>query len=332
MKIVVFEIEDWERASFERLRASHEVSFVHEPLTEDNAAQYAGADIVSVFIYSELTKKALTAFKNLKMIATRSTGFDHVDMKAASAGNIAVCNVPTYGEATVAEHVFALLFTISHHMFDAIDRTRRGDFSQEGLQGFDLAGKTIGVIGTGNIGLHVIAIARGLGMKILAHDIAPNVAKAEELGFTYLPLDDLLKVADIITLHVPGSDKTKDMLSARELSLMKNGAVLINTARGSVVNVEALVEALATGKLRAAGLDVLPDEPVIKEEAELLRTILHEKYDLKTLLLDHVLLRMRNVFITPHSAFNTKEAILRILSTTVENIEAFAAGKTINRV
>lgn len=332
MKIVVFEIEDWEKESFSSLTAAHDVVFVHEPLTSANVHHYKDADIVSVFIYSDLSSGVMEMLTSLKMIATRSTGFDHIDIPAAEQKKIIVSNVPTYGEATVAEHVFALLLTISHHMYDAIDGTRRGSFSQEGLRGFDLAGKTIGIIGTGNIGLHVAQIARGFGLKVLAHDMAPDTAAANNLGFSYVALDDLLALSDVITLHVPGNDATQNMISTRAFEKMKQGAVLINTARGSVVDVEALVEALTSGKLAAAGLDVLPGEPAIKEEAELLRRVRHQQGDLKALLMDHVLLRMENVFITPHSAFNTREAILRILTTTAKNISGFVAGAPLSIV
>ena len=324
MKIAFFEMEKWEEDAFRDLQRQHEVLFFEEPLNSQNAAQCADAEILSPFIYSRLTREVLEKMPHLKMIATRSTGIDHIDANFCHERGITLCNVPSYGEATVAEHVFALLLTISHHMTDAIERTRRGDFHQDGLQGFDLVGKTIGVIGTGQIGRHVIKIARGFGMKVLAYDLAPD----KTWGVDYVELPTLLKESDIITLHVPGGKETRHMIGSREFTMMKKGAVLINTARGTVVDVEALVQALSSGQLSAAGLDVLPEEPAIKEEAELLRAVLGEKYDLKTLLLDHVLLRMKNVFITPHSAFNTKEAIGRILDVTNKNIDKFLTDNT----
>lgn len=321
-------MEKWEEAAFTGLSKEHEVLFLKEPLNKDNVAHYADVEILSPFVYSRLTRDVIEKMPKLKTIATRSTGFDHIDVHFCHERKIIVCNVPSYGEATVAEHVFALLLTISHHMHDAIERTKHGDFHQEGLQGFDLAGKTLGVVGTGQIGQHVIRIARGFGMKILAYDLLPD----KTWGVDYVDLPYLLKESDIVTLHVPGGKDTLHMIGAPEFSLMKKGSVLINTARGSVVDVEALAEALASGHLRAAGLDVLPDEPTIKEEAELLRAVLHEKHDLKTLLINHVLLRMKNVFITPHSAFNTKEAIGRILEVTDKNIRGFLDGVTQNKV
>lgn len=190
----------------------------------------------------------------------------------------------------------------------------------------------LGVIGTGTIGMCVIRIARGFDMKVHAFDVRPQENMAKQLGFTYLPMDEVLKTADIITLHVPSNEKTRNLISSEQFALMKDGAVLINTARGSIVEVEALLKALAGGKISAAGLDVLSEEPIIREEAELVRSMFQRDHNLQTLLADHVLLRMRNVYITPHSAFYTQEALLDILNTTVENIRSFASGTPINLV
>ncbi len=332
MKLAIFEAENWEQDLYKRLKDTNDVLFREEALNESNARQYADAEIVSTFIYSELGEDVLKQLPSLKLIATRSTGFDHIAMSYCKAHGILVSNVPAYGSCTVAEHVFGLILTISHHLTEAIDRTRKGDFSLRGLKGFDLHGKTLGVIGAGHIGQCVIRIAKGFDMEVIAFDARPVEDLARALGFTYLALDNLLKESDIITLHVPSNEKTKNLVSHEQFRLMKNGAVLINTSRGPTVNVQALVEALSTGKLSAAGLDVLSDEPVIREEAELVRTIFQRDHDLQTLLADHVLLRMRNVYITPHSAFYTQEALLDILNTTVENIHAFIRGTPENLV
>lgn len=332
MKIALFEVEDWERGAFAELEADHEVLFHHEALDVDTIGEAADADVISTFIYSKLNRSVLEQCKNLKLITTRSTGFDHVDVDYCKERNISIANVPVYGENTVAEHVFALLGAISHHLVEAVDRTRRGDFSQQGLTGFDLQGKTIGIVGTGNIGRIAARIARGYDMNVLAFDVAPDEDAARELGFQYVDMDDLLARSDIVTLHMPGNEKTKDLISGDEFAKMKDGVVLINTARGSIVNVQALLRALSTGKVRAAGLDVLPEEPVIREEAEVLRSYFHKEHNLDTLLANHILLRMKNVIITPHSAFNTREAVQRILDTTHENIVAFARGEPLNIV
>jgi len=332
VKIVAFEIEEWERPAFEPLQSEHDVAFVQERLTARNADSYRDAEILSPFIYSDLSRGVLQRFEGVRLIATRSTGFDHIDTTYCREQGITVCNVPTYGDNTVAEHVFALLLAISHRLVDSVNRTRRGEFSQEGLQGFDLRGKTLGVIGTGSIGRYVIEIARGFRMRVLAYDVVEDDELAIHLGFQYVPLDELLANSDVVTMHVPANEKTHHMISDDEFGKMKHGSVFINTARGEVVDIRALVRALATGQVSAAGLDVLPEEPTIREEAELLHSLFREEHDLQTLLADHILLRLRNVIITPHNAFNTREAIERILETTVQNIDAFPRGRPRNVV
>lgn len=327
MKIAVFELEDWEREVFQELATDHEVSLRSEPLTAVNAPQFADAEVISTFIYSDLDDEVLEQFDRLELVATRSTGYDHIDTDFCREHGVAVCNVPSYGENTVAEHVFGLLLAISHNLVEAVDRTRRGDFSLRGLQGFDLQGKILGVIGTGSIGQNVIQIAKGFEMEVLGFDVAPKEALAERLGFRYVEMAELLALSDVITLHVPANKHTHHLLSDKEFDQMKEGVVIINTSRGAVLDIKALVRGLAQGTVSAAGLDVLPDEPTIREEAELLHSLFREQHDLATLLADHILLRMRNVVITPHSAFNTQEAVRRILDTTVENIRAYERGE-----
>lgn len=332
MQIVIFEIESWERESFEPLTSGHDVRFVEEPLTSENVAEHADADVVSVVIYSDAGEEVLSRFDDLQLVATRSTGYDHVDVEYCAEEGITVCNVPTYGSNTVAEHTFALLLAVSHRMIEAVDRTRRGDFSARGLQGFDLRGKTIGVVGTGSIGEHVIRIANGFGMEVVAFDVQPREELAEELGFTYVAMSDLLGRADVVTLHVPLNEHTEKLIGEEEFAQMKDGVVFLNTSRGGLMDTKALLRALAEGKVKGAGLDVLEQEPVIREEAELLRSIFQQEHDLETLLAGEVLMQMRNVVVTPHSAFNTREAVERILETTVENIEAFVDGQPKNVV
>ena len=332
MKIVIFELEEWERQAFEGLGGEHKLELLEEPLNQQTAETHADAAIISTFIYSRLDRAVLERFGNLKMITTRSTGFDHIDLEFCEERGIAVCNVPSYGENTVAEHVFGLLLTISHKLDQAVDRTRKGDFSPRGLQGFDLEGRTLGVIGTGSIGQCTIRIARGFGMKVLAHDVKPDSQAAEVLDFEYVGLDELLGRADVISVHVPASGATHHLLSHQQFERMKDGVVLINTSRGSVVDNQALIRGLAEGKVRGAGLDVLPEEPVIREEAELLRSVYERTHDLHALLADHVLIRLRSVIVTPHSAFNTREAVSRILETTASNIDLYLEGAPHNVV
>lgn len=332
MKIVVFEAEKREAPAFEKFRPSHKLTLVPEPLRASNASDYAEAEVISPFVYSEVNRQVLEQMPSLKLIATRSTGYDHIDTAYCRSRGITVCNVPTYGENTVAEHVFALLLAISHRLLEAVERARSDRFSPEGLEGFDLAGKTLGIVGTGSIGQHVIRTASGFAMNVVAYDLRPDPGLAGALGFHYVAFDELLATSDVISLHVPATEKTRNMLSENAFSRMKDGVVIINTARGSLIDSHALIMALGSGKVSAAGLDVLPDEPLIREEAELICSIYERRHDFRNLVADHVLLRMRNVIVTPHSAFNTREAIGRIVETTVSNIEAFLAGRPQNVV
>ncbi|TVR66371.1 MAG: hydroxyacid dehydrogenase [Gemmatimonadales bacterium] len=332
MKIAMFEIEEWERQAFSELEEEHDVVYRDGPLDAEAAEEVADADILSVFIYSRIDCDLLDRFHRLKLIATRSTGIDHIDLAGCQDRDIAVATVPTYGGHAVAEHTFALLLAISHEIVEAVDRTRRGDFSQKGLRGFNLHGRTMGVVGTGDIGANVARIARGFGMEVLAFDVEPQEELAEEVGFTYHDLPDLLSRADVVSLHVPATEATENMISHDEFAAMKEGVVLINTARGSVVDTEAMLKALSDGRLAAAGLDVLDEEPTVREEGELLRSFFQEKHKLDDLLADHLLLRMRNVIVTPHSAFNTRDALDEILDTTRENMESFMEGEPRNLV
>jgi D-lactate dehydrogenase len=332
MKIVFFETEKWECDILQRLCCDHEVIFTEEELSGKTAQMHKDADIISPFVHSGLDRSVLAQFEQLQFIATRSTGFNHIDLDYCNDNAIPVSNVPVYGDHTVAEHVFALLLSMSHNIPEAVNRTRRGDFSQKGLRGFDLQDKTLGVVGTGSIGKRVVEIAQGFRMKVLACDTRPDTVFAEQYDMTYGDMNTLLEQSDCITLHVPENQFTHHLLSKEEFSRMKDGVVLINTARGSIIDVKALLRALADGKVAAVGLDVLPNEPAIGEEAEMLRSFFSKKYGLEKLLADNVLLRMRNVIITPHSAFNTTEAVERILQTTGENIKHFISGEPQNIV
>ena len=290
MKIAIFDVEHWECETFEPLKEEHEVVYEEGALDAEAAEKHGDAEIISPFIYSDFSREVLDRFANLKFIATRSTGVDHIDMDWCRENGVAVSNVPSYGANTVAEHVFALLLAISHNVVDAADRTRRGDFTQDGLQGFDPKGRTMGVIGTGDIGVHTARIARGFGMEVLAFDVKPREDVARDIGFVYVDMGDLLALSDVVSLHVPGNEETRNLIDADAFGKMKHGAILINTARGIVVETGALLEALSSGKLRAAGLDVLPEEPVLREEAELLRSYFNREHHLDTLLADHILL------------------------------------------
>ncbi|MAH31912.1 MAG: hydroxyacid dehydrogenase, partial [Marinobacter sp.] len=254
MKVVIFEAEEWEARACRALSGNHELTCVKERLTSDNAAKYSDAEVISTFINSRLDAEVLRHFPELRLIATRSTGHDHIDLAWCAAEDIEIANVPDYGDVTVAEHSFALMLAAARYLVPAVERTRRGNFSQDDLRGIELRGKTLGVVGTGRIGRRAIEIARGFGMNVVAFDVDPDSSAAANLGFTYLPFAELLSQADIVTLHLPATPQTQDLLSDAEFAAMKTGALLINTARGNIVSVPALVRALAEGKLRAAGL------------------------------------------------------------------------------
>jgi D-lactate dehydrogenase len=292
---------------------------------------YADADVLSVFIHSQVTRDKLDRMPNLRFIATRSTGYDHIDLEACNQRGIPVSNVPRYGENTVAEHTFALILSLSRKIHKAYQRTVAGDFSLNNLEGFDLKGKTIGVVGAGSIGLHVIRIAKGFGMNVIAYDVRPNQLIAEVLGFEYVPLETLLAESDIISLHAPYLPATHHLINAETIKLIKPGALLINTARGALVDTDALIEALNAGILSGAGLDVLEGEELIEEEERLLHAP-EASEQLRAALRRHLLLRRPDVVITPHMAFFSKEARERILDTTIANIHAFEEGHPANVV
>ncbi len=327
-----FEVSPEERSYLRTLRIpGHTIKLYPGRADEADAPIIRASDIVSTFIYSQIDRPFLARAGRLRMVATRSTGFDHIDLAGCRRAGIALANVPFYGENTVAEHTFALILALSRRVHQAHVRTIRGDFSFVGLEGFDLKGKTIGIIGTGHIGIHVARIAKGFGMHVVAFDIAPNPFLAEMIGFEYIPLYDLLGRSDVVTLHAPYTPETHHLINKQTIVKFKHGALLINTARGGLVDTEALAVALDKGILAGAGLDVLEGEELIKEERQIL-SIDFPADRLKTLLQNHILLNRENVVITPHIAFNSREAFRRIVDTTVENIRAFLAGRPQNLV
>ncbi|MBI2119378.1 MAG: hydroxyacid dehydrogenase [Elusimicrobia bacterium] len=333
MKIAFLEINDWEIECIKNspLALNNEFLFFQEELSEQYLSQIKSCDILSVFIYSKVSKEVISQIQNLKFIATRSTGFDHIDLETCKKKGIVVANVPFYGENTVAEHTFALILSLSRNVHKAFVRTVKGDFSLNGLKGFDLKGKTLGVVGAGHIGLHVIRMARGFGMEVLAFDVNKNHFLEEVLGFNYADLEFLLAHSDIVSLHAPYNAKTHHLINRQNIKKIKRGALLVNTARGALIDTHALVEALDEGILAGAGLDALEDEDLIKEEKQILSHQFPQD-KLETLLKNHILLHRENVVITPHIAFYSQEAMQRILDTTINNISSFISNKSINTV
>lgn len=316
MKIIFFEIPKNQRDFFNQALSETETIFYEERLNKDNVDLAKDAEIIVIFTKSFIDKDIIDSLSNLKLIVTRSTGFDHIDCEYAETKGIQICNVPAYGSETVAEFAFALLLTLSRKIREANSALKENeDFSiHENMQGFDLEGKILGVVGTGKIGKNMIHIARGFNMNIIAYDLHPDLAFAKENNFTYKTLNEVLKESDIVTLHAPYTKENYHLINKENISLMKKSSYLINTARGELIETEALVSALERGIVAGAGLDVLEGEREFK------------KGDIIPML------KMPNVIMTPHIAFNTMEAEKRIMQTTLDNIKAFISGVPINLV
>lgn len=333
-RICFFELEKWEEPIIQGHFRQDELHIEACHLQDTPEEILKDCEILSAFVFSPLSASQIAKLPRLKMIATRSTGFDHIDLEACRKRGIHVANVPLYGEKTVAEHTFALLLALQKKLLQSVERTRSGSFSLDGLRGHDLNGKTLGIVGTGNIGRQVARIAHAFDMRLLACDIAPDPAWGANLGLRYVGLDELLSQSDIITLHAPGGPCTHHLINESHLPLIKKGALLINTARGSLVESSALVKGLSQGVFGGLGLDVLENEPIIREERELLSSLFQANAStLSSLLAEEFLLHhSEKVLITPHNAFNTQEAMERILQTTLENIDQFEVGQPVNSV
>ena len=349
MRVAFFEVKDWERAYLTE-RLPHDTTYFDGGILPNPAAgppagglhaspeafsvkvaPVPDVDALSVFIHSQVTAQVLEGLPHLKFIATRSTGFDHIDLDACLSRGIVVSNVPSYGENTVAEHTMALLLMLSRKVHQSVLQVRSGRVDLAELTGFDLQGKTIGVIGAGHIGLHVIRIARGFGMRVLAYDVRSDPFLADLLGFAYVSMDQLLAESDIVTLHCPLTEKTEHLMGRAQIGRMKRGALLINTSRGGLVDTDALVGALESGRLGGAGLDVLEGEELIKEDKQLLAQPVDVER-LRTAVRNRVLLARDDVVFTPHNAFNSREALVRILEVTLANLEAYRAGQPVRKV
>lgn len=317
MKVAWFDTDEWEKEFLEDKTGGMQVEFFEESLTPETVDKAEGFDAVTVFVDSDVNKQVIEE-SSFDYIACRSTGFDHVDLDAAEAKGVDVFNVPKYGGTTVAEHTFGLILTLSRKIYSAIRKVDEGSFDHHGLRGFDLKGKTLGVIGTGTIGQNVIRIANGFDMDVIASDPYPNQEAADELGFMYVSREDLLTKADIVSIHCPLTEETEHLLSDKEFDLM-NGTLLFNTSRGEIIDTEALLKALENENVKAAGLDVLEEECYFEDDLEYMGD-LEDQCDPQVIMEDHILLNRDDVLITPHNAFNSQEALERIEETTLENL------------
>lgn len=333
-KIVIYDATDVDKEQITAGLAGtdHYWEFCEDKLSSETVSD--DAEVISVFITSPVTAEMMARMPRLKLVATRSTGFDHIDLAYAAAHDITVTNVPTYGENTVAEYAFALLFNISRRMNPAIRDTKRGIYHARNFVGFDLKDKKIGIIGMGNIGRHTAKIAHGLDMKIVASDPNEDTEIAAKYDIDFLPLDELLATSDIVSLHTPLLPSTKYMINDESISKMKDGVILINTARGELVENSALIRGLKSGKVGGAGLDTIEGERYLSRDV-LCDALTDDstpdeafRHASETLVLQH----MTNVIVTEHCAYDTYEAIARINSTTAQNIVDFWYGKMPNKI
>lgn len=329
-KVCFFDVKDWEKNEINKITKDFDIDLCPDSLSIDNASEYSDVQAISVFINSDCSAKVLEKFTSLQLITTRSTGYDHIDLKYCNEHGIQVANVPSYGSNTVAEHAMALVLSLTRRIVESVDRVRRNDFTPDGLTGVDLMGKVMGVVGTGKIGQNLAKYASAFGMKVLAYDVKPNPELAEKFGFTYVDLDLLLAKSDVVSLHVPFLPSTKHIINKGNIMKMKKGSYLVNTARGGLIETDALFDALRTGHIAGAGIDVFEEEKFLTEEAELLHQDTHGEVDFKIALENHMMSYLPNVVVTPHNAFNSKEALQRIITTTVDNIVCFAKGKCEN--
>ncbi len=288
-------------------------------------------EILGLFTDSKVTKEVLKKLPNLKAIITFSTGFDHIDFAEVKKRGIVVCNVPSYGDYTVAQHTLTLMLALSKKLFESVKRVKEGVYDYHGMRGFDLRGKTIGIIGTGKIGKAVIKMLVGFEMNIIAYDPFPDKEFAKTHNFTYTALNSLLKEADIVSLHVPLLKETKHLLNAKNIKLLKPTAYVINTSRGGLVDGEALLRALQNNQIAGAGLDVLEDEEIMRDPVLLFSDSCRD-CNIRTSLVNSMLIDNPKTIVTPHNAFNTTEAIMRIINTSLDNLKAFSSGTPTNVV
>ncbi len=317
MKIAFFGDLDQEKRDFyqQTLSANHQIEF-HEFCFGEKDPENMDYDAISIFVSCKASLENLQKFPNLKLIAVRSTGFDNVDLEYCKEKGIVVATVPAYGSHTVAEYTFALLLQISRKVAKATWYTKNNDFGLDDLRGFDLNEKTIGIIGTGKIGANAARIAKGFNMKILAYDVFRNEELAEGLGFEYVELEHLLECSDIVSIHAPLTPDTRHTINGSNIFRMKKGAILLNTARGGLLETKALLDAMKQDHLTAAGLDVLEEEKQLHGLEPETETTQYARE----------LISLPNVHYSAHVAFYTKEAEHNIMETTRENIEKFSAG------
>lgn len=325
MKVTFFGTQPYDRESFDRMSGAYslEITYHRSHLNSRNVALAQGADAVCIFVNDEADAETIRALSSLgvRLIALRCAGFNNVDMKAALEHGISVVHVPAYSPHAVAEHAVALMMSLNRKVHRAYWRTRDGNFTLHGLLGFDMNGKTAGIVGTGRIARALISILKGFGMEILAYDPYPDEEYAITANINYVPLDELYQRSDVISLHCPLTDRTRYMINGVAIGRMKTGVMLINTGRGGLINTEALIDGLKQRKIGSAGLDVYEEEAAYFYE---------DTSD--SVMNDDVLARLlsfNNVILTAHQAFFTVEALDNIAHTTLQSINDFAEQRTL---
>lgn len=314
-KLAFFDAKSYDRESFDKVNKSYEIVYIESKLTPSTAILAKGCDAVCAFVNDDVGRQVIETLCTLgiKVIAMRCAGYSNVDFREAY-GKINVVRVPAYSPHAVAEHAWALLLSLDRKIHRAYNRTRDFNFNISGLTGIDLYGKTAGVVGTGKIGRAFIDICRGFGMRVIAYDPYPS----EEENIEYVPLEELLKNSDVISLHCPLTEQNKRMISKEAFGMMKRGVFLINTSRGALIDSVALLDALNENKVRGAGLDVYEEEGDFFFE-DLSNTVVRD--DVLSLLISKP-----NVLLTSHQAFLTEEALAGIAETTLANLDDFFSG------
>ena len=334
MKIVYFDVETYEEEFLKEKNQGNNYILVKEPLNdlEPIKSEYTDADIISVFTTSRVNKNVLKQFKNLKLITLRSVGFNHVDIEYCKEHNIIVENSPGYGNQSVAEFALALLMNVTRKVTTSYSEYKNARISAASLMGEELCGKNMGIVGLGKIGSAFAKIAYGLGMNILGYDKYENEDLKKNYNVQYVDFDTLLKDSDFISIHAPMSKENYHMFNSESFEKMKNTAILINTGRGELIDTAALFNALVSNKIAGAGLDVLENEQTMTDFDYMIGLNRLDKLTLEQTVINSKMFQLDNVILTPHIAYNTKEAIERILKTTMSNIEAFMQNKIQNTV
>jgi D-lactate dehydrogenase len=318
MKVAVFSTRPFDQASLDKANGGrHSLDYFEARLCGASVAMAVGADAVCAFVNDQLDRATLQALgaAGTRLAALRCTGFNNVDLDAAAEFGISIARVPAYSPHAVAEHTVALILSLNRHVHRAYARVREGNFSLDGLLGFDMQGRTVGIVGTGKIGLVLGRIMTGFGCRILATDPAPN-EELIQLGGRYVALPDLLASSDIVSLHCPLMAETRHMIDAEAVGRMKPGVMLINTSRGAVIDTRSVIAGLKSGKIGHLGLDVYEEEEDIFFDDRSEQLIQDDVFAR--------LLTFPNVLITGHQAFLTVEALTAIADTTIANISAFA--------